>query len=57
MIILVCSNCNTEVEVEFLDDITDCPNCGLEISKENASAVGVQFDFITKNKANMPVIL
>lgn len=39
MDILVCATCNTEVEVEFLADIVECPNCGAEVSKENAAAV------------------
>ncbi len=39
VIILVCAECNTECEVENLDDITTCGNCGGEVSKENAGAV------------------
>jgi len=39
MIKLICAKCNTEVEVKDLDDIIDCPNCGKEISKENAGKI------------------
>lgn len=36
---LICSECNTEIEVEFLSDIVDCPNCGAEVSKENCGSI------------------
>jgi DNA-directed RNA polymerase subunit RPC12/RpoP len=36
---LVCSKCNTEIEVTYLDDIVECPNCGEIVSKENTGAV------------------
>lgn len=39
MIKLICPKCNTEIEVEFLDDIVECPNCETEVSKENAGKV------------------
>jgi len=39
MPILVCPACNTEVEVEFLSDVVECPNCGMTVSKENAGKV------------------
>lgn len=31
---LICWNCNEEVELEFLRDITECPNCGTQIQYE-----------------------
>ena len=37
MVILICSECNTEVELEWLDDIAECPNCGAEVKKETCS--------------------
>ena len=36
---LICPYCGTEIEVEYLDDIVECPNCGETISKENAGGV------------------
>ena len=36
---LVCGYCNTEVEIEFLDDVVECPNCGNTISKENSKVI------------------
>jgi len=39
MIALICPECNTEIEVEFLDDCVDCPNCGMPVTKENAGKV------------------
>jgi hypothetical protein len=39
IVILVCNNCNTENEVNFLNDVTECGNCGKEISKESAGAI------------------
>lgn len=39
MTVLVCGECNTEVEVEYLSDITECPNCGAEVRKETCPLV------------------
>jgi len=39
MIKLICAECNTEIEVDCLDDIVDCPNCETEVSKETAGKV------------------
>lgn len=39
MIVLVCPYCNTEIEVEELDNIVECPNCGNTVSKENAGKI------------------
>lgn len=39
MLILVCSYCNTEIEIEYLSDIVECPNCGEVVSKETAGAL------------------
>jgi uncharacterized CHY-type Zn-finger protein len=36
---LLCGACQTEIEVRFLDDIVECPNCKAEVSKENCSEV------------------
>jgi len=30
---LICPKCNTEVEVEFVNDCAACPNCGETLSK------------------------
>ncbi len=35
----VCPKCNTVVEIEFLDDIVECPNCKEMIGKEDTAAV------------------
>ena len=35
----VCPYCNTEIEVEYLDDVVECPNCGEVVSRENAGKV------------------
>jgi hypothetical protein len=43
MVILVCGECNTENEVKFLSDITECCNCGQEVRKENASAIEFRY--------------
>lgn len=34
MVVLVCWNCNQEIEVKFLEDIVNCPRCGETISRE-----------------------
>jgi hypothetical protein len=39
MNILICAYCNTENEVEYLEDVIECCNCGEELSKENAGKV------------------
>jgi len=39
---LICPNCNTEIEVEFLDDIIECPNCEREVSRENAGEIKIE---------------
>lgn len=31
---LICAKCGTEVELEQLDDVVECPNCGADVSKE-----------------------
>ena len=36
---LVCAYCNTEIEVDDLNDIVECPNCGAIVSKETAGKV------------------
>jgi len=36
---LICPYCNTEIEVEFLMDIVECPNCGVTVSKESCGGV------------------
>ena len=36
---LICPYCNTEIEVQFPDDIVECPNCGKIVNKENAGKV------------------
>lgn len=39
MIVLICANCNTECEINNLDNIIECKNCGEEVSKENAGSI------------------
>jgi predicted RNA-binding Zn-ribbon protein involved in translation (DUF1610 family) len=41
---LLCPTCKTEVTVEFLEDIAECPNCGEMISKETAGAISYEPD-------------
>jgi len=36
---LICPYCNAEIEIQFLDDIVECPNCGEIVSKENAGKI------------------
>ena len=36
---LICPYCNTEIEVEFLTDIVECPNCEEVVSKETAGGI------------------
>lgn len=33
MVTLVCWNCGQEIDVKFLEDITDCPKCGEKMSR------------------------
>lgn len=37
--ILICSECNTEIEVDYLNDTVECPNCESTVTKENAGKV------------------
>ena len=39
---LIC-DCGTEVVVEFLMDVVECPNCGAMVSKEN-SRLGEEYE-------------
>jgi DNA-directed RNA polymerase subunit RPC12/RpoP len=39
MTTLICPECNTEVQVDDLNDTTACPNCGFEVNKENAGGI------------------
>lgn len=39
MVTLECANCGTLVDLQFLDDIVPCPNCGSEVSKEECRIV------------------
>lgn len=39
---LTCPKCNTVIDVPFLSDVVECPNCGTSVSKESAGSVNFE---------------
>jgi len=41
----ICPFCNTQIEVDDINDIVECPNCKEMVEKENADNVIFECDY------------